>query len=261
MDVLEVVSGLARFNRNSDEKVVRTARKVGQLTQRVRVREIDIINSGAGIIARLANDESVAGNWTFSQNLRFKSGTSFIATLDHGITADRTYTLPDGAGTFTLNEANEVISGVWTFSQNLRFKSGTAFVGTIQHANTAARTYTFPDADGTVPLKGSNETITGSWQFNGNVTLNDGVNLLIGATSGTKIANASTDKLGFWGATPVVRPTDPTNLTDNSTGTAGGTVKDVTAAFDRIILNNNFASVADRLNAVMATLRSAGLIG
>jgi hypothetical protein len=35
----------------------------------------------------------------------------------------------------------------------------------------------------------------------------DGVNLILGTTSGTEIGTATTQKLGFYGATPVVQPT------------------------------------------------------
>lgn len=44
----------------------------------------------------------VAGALQVSENLHWKSGTGFVATLDHAITADRTYTFPDAAGTLAL---------------------------------------------------------------------------------------------------------------------------------------------------------------
>jgi hypothetical protein len=40
-------------------------------------------------------------------------------------------------------------------------------------------------------------------------TTADGVNLAFGTTTGTQIGTASTQKLGFFGATPVVRPSVP----------------------------------------------------
>lgn len=41
--------------------------------------------------------------------------------------------------------------------------------------------------------------------WSANQTLAD-VDLVLGTTTGTKLGTAATQKLGFWGATPVVRP-------------------------------------------------------
>lgn len=43
-------------------------------------------------------------------------------------------------------------------------------------------------------------------------------------------------------------------------GTADGTIADVGAAFNQANLNDNFRDVADKLNAVLAALRTAGII-
>ncbi len=44
-------------------------------------------------------------------------------------------------------------------------------------------------------------------RFQNVFTLDDNININTGTTSGSKIGNSSTQKLGFWGATPIVRPT------------------------------------------------------
>lgn len=54
----------------------------------------------------------------------------------------------------------------------------------------------------------------------------DGINFGVGSTTGTKIALATTDKLGFYGATPVVRPAAYTQ----TYATASRTVVNPTAA-------------------------------
>lgn len=52
----------------------------------------------------------------------------------------------------------------------------------------------------------------------GNITYRDGGNLVFGSTTGTKIGTATTQKLGFWNATPVVRPSGtPAASTDLAT--------------------------------------------
>ena len=50
------------------------------------------------------------------------------------------------------------------------------------------------------------------------------------------------------------------SLTDSTGGTANDTLTDVGAAFSQATLNNNFADVAAKLNAILAALRGAGII-
>jgi hypothetical protein len=42
--------------------------------------------------------------------------------------------------------------------------------------------------------------------------MNDGANIAFGTTTGTQLGTGSTQKLGFYGATPVVKPTSTTDL-------------------------------------------------
>lgn len=105
-------------------------------------------------------------------------------------------------------------------------------------------------------VSGDNLVLTGNLAVGGNVTL----------------GNASTDTIGFYGVTPVVRPTAYTQtyataskvvanltsatLTDSTTGTANTTVVDVTAAFSQTILNDNFADLIAQTNALRADIIS-----
>lgn len=50
------------------------------------------------------------------------------------------------------------------------------------------------------------------------------------------------------------------SLTDSSTGTANDTVTDVGGSFTQATLNNNFADLAAKINAILAALRGAGII-
>src|SRR5687768_69383 len=43
-------------------------------------------------------------------------------------------------------------------------------------------------------------------------------------------------------------------------GTADGTIADVGAAFNQTTLNNNFRDVGEKINAILAALRTAGII-
>lgn len=44
-----------------------------------------------------------------------------------------------------------------------------------------------------------------------------------------------------------------------ATGTGSTTIADVTGAFSQSVLNNNFKSIADQLNAVIAALKKSGI--
>lgn len=51
-----------------------------------------------------------------------------------------------------------------------------------------------------------------------------------------------------------------TSLTDSTTGTGDDTVVDVGASFSQATLNNNFADLIDKIEEILAALRTAGII-
>ena len=59
----------------------------------------------------------------------------------------------------------------------------------------------------------------------GNVTLADGDNIVAGTATGSQIGTATTQKFGFYGATPIVQPAGAAQaaVTDNSGGAAAPT--------------------------------------
>jgi hypothetical protein len=67
------------------------------------------------------------------------------------------------------------------------------------------------------------------------ITVSDGGNVVLGTTTGTKIGTATTQKLGFYNATPVVQPTAVADATDAAT-------------------------VITQLNALLSRMRTLGLI-
>lgn len=69
----------------------------------------------------------------------------------------------------------------------------------------------------------------------GKVVLGEGANIVTGTSTGTKIGEGTTQKLGFWGATPVAMPAAVADATDN-------------------------ASAIVQLNSLLAKLRTIGLI-
>jgi hypothetical protein len=97
-----------------------------------------------------------------------------------------------------------------------------------------------------------------------NLTFADAVNIIVNATTGTKIATAVTQKLGFWNAAPVVQPTSAsqatvtqgqTTLTDNTGGAVSTTLASITAGAayaqaDATATKNAIASLAAELALV-----------
>ena len=67
--------------------------------------------------------------------------------------------------------------------------------------------------------------------------------------------------VGFFGVSPASQATALTPLASNSSGTASDSLADVGSTFSQSILNNNFASVAAKVDAVIAALKRHGLMG
>ena len=98
----------------------------------------------------------------------------------------------------------------------------------------------------TVVYGASNMTVTNTTGG----TLAAGANILI--SFGTDTRNNS----GVYN--PPVMQAGPVALTA-ATGTASDTIADVGAAFSQATLNNNFKSLADKVNALVTALETAGL--
>jgi hypothetical protein len=93
----------------------------------------------------------------------------------------------------------------------------------------------------------------------------EAANLAFGTTTGTKIGTATTQKIGFFNATPVVQPTRGATLTNSVT--AGGT-NDTIANYtdlsvyanDAAAIRNNIYQLARALNQHDVALRALGLL-
>lgn len=101
----------------------------------------------------------------------------------------------------------------------------------LDDANAAAQLTTL----GAMPLAGGT--------FSGNVTMADGINVVLDTTTGTKIGTASTEKLAFLGATPIVRQSAPGAAAFSGTYASDG------------------ANIVNALNSIRTTLINFGLIG
>jgi hypothetical protein len=122
-------------------------------------------------------------------------------------------------------------------------------------------------ADGGVTKKISvSNLVSAALNLSGNKTVFDGVNLVLGTTTGTKLGTAVTQKLGFWNATPVVQPAaagqaavaaqSQTDVTDSTGGSVSTTLAAITApaanattslTADMTAVKNALASIAAQL--------------
>lgn len=97
------------------------------------------------------------------------------------------------------------------------------------------------------------------------VTLADGVNIVAGTSTGTKIGTATTQKIGFFDKTPIIQPASANQaaLTNSSGGTANGTIEAVGATNTGDVssaINNNFTELHVLLNEIRTALVNLGLI-
>jgi len=104
-----------------------------------------------------------------------------------------------------------------------------------------------PSGAGTVAFSFGASNIT--------VTNNTGVTLSAGATIHASFGR--TDQAGRYESGVMVTPA-PQTLTA-ATGTGSTTINDVTGSFSQTVLNNNFKSLADQVNAITALLKKAGV--
>lgn len=84
------------------------------------------------------------------------------------------------------------------------------------------------------------------------------------SSGGCEEGQSATDKLGFYGATPIVQPTASAQaaVTDTGGGTAAPTtgVTTITGTYNSVILANAFSTVIAQGNALRLALVNLGLI-
>jgi hypothetical protein len=156
------------------------------------------------------------------------SGTLAV-TATTGLTANSVLATPDGStgavslraltandipnhstakltsGTLPLARGGTNVTGTPTAGQ-LLIGTGTGYsLATI----TAGTGITITNGTGTIQIDASGGSSVSTTTTS---TMNDGVNIAFGTTTGTKLGTATTQKMGFYGVTPVVQPTSTTDI-------------------------------------------------
>jgi hypothetical protein len=182
-----------------------------------------------------------------------------------------------GCGTITLADAQNIVVNATTgtkigtgTTQKLAFWNATPVA---QQANsvdlvTLLSTLGLRASGGNPPLNiGSGAITCGALNVGSTVTITDAVNVAVGTSTGTKIGTATSQKLGFWNATPIVQPASAnqaavgalatTGLTDSTGGTADGTLAAVGATNAGDVsadINNNFKELQVKLGNTVTDL-------
>lgn len=87
----------------------------------------------------------------------------------------------------------------------------------------------------------------------GGIELNNGDDVILATTTGSKIGTATTQKLGFWNVTPVVQPSTTGELTGHSAGAVDAVYSDST-------FTGNSGTKAYTLNDVVKHLKAVGIL-
>ena len=124
----------------------------------------------------------------------------------------------------------------------------TSFAGDLNYLQGSGAAFVF-GTTGTNNLRiqtNSTDRITFSGSANG-MTFAEGFNITLGTATGTLLGAAANNKLGIWGATPIVQPTTAVAAATFVANTSG--IVNDTATFDGYTIGQ-----------VVKALRNAGLL-
>lgn len=208
---------------------------------------------------------AVSGTPTaFTVEARQAAGQSPLTNvLNSTVTGTQTYT---GASTVSVASATAFVVGPnGTTNPTFKVVTNTASAATGISITSAAAAGGVAVA---VLSSGTNENLTIDAKGSGTISLNatgtgtvtigssltvSAKNIITDTSTGTKIGTATTQKLGFFNATPVVQPAANT---DTTTGAAGGTTT--------VYLNTTFTgaggTAAYTLGGVVTALKALGLL-
>lgn len=164
--------------------------------------------------------------------------TVTVETMDASGYATRCYgtgAAPTGAG-YAIGCLYRRSDG--SAGTTLHVNEGSATSATfVALANTtAAQTFAGAVTVTGVLTASSAATVTGLLTLNGGGSIADNKNIACGVTTGTQIGTSATQKIGLWGATPIVRPVNANLATIALASTNGTIVPVLNAILSAVIL-------------------------
>lgn len=217
---------------------------------------------------------SGTGSWALDASAHYRPGTD--NGLDFGTTSFRPRT--GYFGTSVLigpSEAGVINPGLGVFH-------ATAAGIAVRETTNDVEGIVYADSTGVIVGSGSNHSFSlrtnnatrltisaagTAWTVATatSITLPDACNIVVNATTGTKIGTATTQKIGMWNTAPVVQQVGGVTLVNNVT--AGGTTNqldDFTSltvyATDAAAIRNNIYQLGRKLKLVTDALRTFGAL-
>jgi hypothetical protein len=106
---------------------------------------------------------------------------------------------------------------------------------------------------------GINGASAANGSVSGNTTYADNANLVFNATTGTMIGTAANQKLGFYGATPVVQPAGAGEAA-GAAGLQANNVATVTYVANTSNFSGNTGNAKYTINDIVKALKQAGFL-
>ena len=179
---------------------------------------------GGTLVAGRITLSNGASSVTDSATLLYTAATGLTmapAAVAIGVQTAETIT---GAANTNMTLSTEVSDVVYNLARTVQWATGA--ITTQRAVRVMAPTYAFVGASTVTnaatfaisgaPVAGTNATLTNTYafwvqgglsRFDGNLSLNDAVNVVLGTATGTQIGTSNSQKLGFFGATPVAQQT------------------------------------------------------
>jgi len=204
------------------------------------------------------------------------SGTRFtvLSTVDLKNTSDLMELLADfdcnSKNLFDINTANHIVSGEITWdsssakidqdSGDLRLSTGVGDDVILRPGGGTEYTFTSSafDVQSNNIIDVANLTLNAS----GLLTLGDTTNIVMNATTGTKIGTGTSQKLAFWNTAPVTQRNIGTTLTNNASGGTTDTIASVGVGSDLVdasVINGNFNQLAADMILVQNAIKTMGI--
>jgi hypothetical protein len=197
------------------------------------------------------------GTGTTVSNLSQTSGTPFTLKLD-------------GKSHTGLTSGTQAPDLILDFSAIIEHAAGA--ISEYHTIKVSARTYAFTAASvitnaatlyiDSAPSAGTDATITNGYaawfgdaiRVDGNINLsNSASNIVLDTTTGTRFGTSSTQKLGFWGTTPITQPSSTGETAGYTSGTGPNLKRDDSTT-------GNIGSTSYTFGDVVKHLKNSGLI-
>lgn len=124
-------------------------------------------------------------------------------------------------------------SNAVTTHHGVHISNPVIFAGSVgTNVGLYVESHTSGTTDYNIYSAGSSSTnlFEGNVSIGGDTTISDAKNIILNTTTGTKIGTATSQKLGFWNATPIVQPTTVVAAATFTANTSG--IANDTATFD-----------------------------